>query len=69
MDWFGSSRKKESEDYEKEFLSRYKKQPKSKPKKRASKQKKVIEIESDEKNQNVEIKISKKRLRATFYKI
>jgi len=38
MKWFGSSRKKESEDYEKEFLSRYKKQQKSKPKKRASKQ-------------------------------
>ena len=60
MDWFGSSRKKESEDYEKEFLSRYKKQQKSKPKKRASKQKKVIEIESEEKNQDVEIKILKK---------
>ena len=38
----------------------YKKQQKVNPKKRASKQKKVIEIESDEKNQNVEIKISKK---------
>ena len=37
MDWFGSSRKKKSEDYEKEFLSRYKEQQKSKPKKRASK--------------------------------
>ena len=60
MDWFGSSRKKESEDYEKEFLSRYNKQQKSKPKKRASKQKKVIEIESEEKNQDVEIKILKK---------
>jgi len=60
MDWFGSSRKKKSEDYEKEFLSRYKEQQKSKPKKRASKQKKVIEIESEEKNQDVEIKILKK---------
>ena len=60
MDLFGSSRKKKSEDYEKEYLARYKKQQKVNPKKRASKQKKVIEIESDEKNQNVEIKISKK---------
>ena len=60
MDWFGSSRKKKSEDYEKEFISRYKEQQKSKPKKRASKQKKVIEIESEEKNQDVEIKILKK---------
>ena len=60
MDWFGSSRKKESEDYEKEFLSRYNKQQKSKPKKSASKQKKVIEIKPDEKNQDVKIKILKK---------
>ena len=60
MDWFGSSRKKESEDYEKEFLARYKNQKKVKPKKSASKHKKVTEIESDEKNQDVEIKILKK---------
>ena len=60
MNWFKSSRKKESEDYEKEFLSRYKKQQKAKPEKKASKHKKVIEIESDEKNQDVEIKILKK---------
>ena len=60
MDWFGSSRKKESEDYEKEFLARYKNQEKAKPKKKASKQKKVIEMESEEKNQDVEIKILKK---------
>ena len=57
MNWFKSSRKKESEDYEKEFLSRYKKQQKAKPEKKASKHKKVIEIESDEKNQDGEIKI------------
>ena len=44
MNWFKSSRKKESEDYEKEFLSRYKKQQKAKPEKKASKHKKVIEI-------------------------
>jgi len=36
--WFKSSRKKESEEYEKEFLSRYKKQQKAKPEKKASKQ-------------------------------
>jgi hypothetical protein len=60
VNWFKSSRKKESEDYEKEFLSRYKKQQKAKPEKKASKHKKVIEIESDEKNQDVEIKILKK---------
>ena len=60
MNWFKSSRKKESEDYEKEFLSRYKKQQKAKPEKKASKHKKVIEIESDEKNQDGEIKILKK---------
>jgi len=38
VNWFKSSRKKESEDYEKEFLSRYKKQQKAKPEKKASKQ-------------------------------
>jgi len=69
VNWFKSSRKKESEDYEKEFLSRYKKQQKAKPEKKASKHKKVIEIESDEKNQDGEIKILKKRTRTTFYKI
>ena len=53
MNWFKSSRKKESEDYEKEYLARYKNQKKVKPKK-------VVEIESDEKNQDVEIKILKK---------
>jgi len=51
---------KERKDYEKEYLTRYKKQQKSKPKKSVSKHKKVIEIESDEKNQDVEIKILKK---------
>ena len=60
MNWFKSSRKKESEDYEKEYLARYKNQQKAKPEKKASKHKKVIEIESDEKNQDVEIKILKK---------
>ena len=58
MKWFGSSEKKESENYEKKYLARYRKQEKAKPKKRA-KNKKNVEIESDEKNQ-VEIKIQKK---------
>ena len=55
MDWFGSSKKKESDDYEKEFLARYNKQKKAKPKKKASKT-----LEPDEKNQDVETKILKK---------
>ena len=60
MDLFGSSRKKESEEYEKEYLARYNKQQKPNQKKMASKHKKVMEIELDEKNQDVEIKIRKK---------
>ena len=47
MDWFGSSRKKESEEYEKEYLARYNKQQKPNQKKMASKHKKVMEIELD----------------------
>jgi len=58
MKWFGSSEKKESENYEKKYLTRYKKQQKAKPK-NTSKNKKDVEIESDEKNQ-VEVKIQKK---------
>jgi len=50
--------KKERKEYESEFLTRYKKQQKAKPK-NTSKNKKNIEIESDEKNQ-VEVKIQKK---------
>ena len=69
MDLFGSSGKKEAKDYEKEYLARYKKQQKSNPKKKASKQKKVIEIEPSEKNQGVEVRTQKKRTRTTFYKI
>ena len=60
MDLFGSSGKKEAKDYEKEYLARYKKQQKSNPKKKASKQKKVIEIEPGEKNQDVEVRTQKK---------
>ena len=60
MNWFRGSGKKESEDYEKEYLAQYKKQQKSKPKKRVSKHNKAIEIESDEKNQDVEVRTQKK---------
>jgi len=59
MKWFGSSEKKESENYEKKYLARYKKQQKPKQKKNISKNKKDVEIESDEKNQ-VKVKIQKK---------
>ena len=59
MKLFGRSEKKETEDYEKKYLARYKKQRKPKQKKNVSKNKKDIEIESDEKNQ-VEVKIQKK---------
>jgi len=59
MKWFGSSEKKESENYEKKYLARYKKQQKPKQKKNASKNKKDVEIESDERSQ-VEVKIQKK---------
>jgi len=57
MKWFRSSEKKESEDYEKKYLARYK-QLKPKQKKSTSKNKKDVEIESDEKN-HVGIKIQK----------
>ena len=59
MKWFRSSEKKESEDYEKKYLARYK-QLKPKQKKSTSKNKKDVEIELDEKNQDVEIKTRKK---------
>ena len=48
MDWFRGSKKKKSDDYEKEYLAIYKKEQKAKPKKKASKNKKSMEIESDE---------------------
>ena len=44
MDLFGSSRKKESEEYEKEYLDRYNKQQKPKQKKWASKHKKKVNL-------------------------
>ena len=58
MKWFRSSEKKESEDYEKKYLARYK-QLKPKQKKGTSKNKKDIEI-VDEKNQDAEVKTRKK---------
>ena len=59
MKWFGSSEKKESENYEKKYLARYKKQRKSKQQKNTPKNKKNVGIETNEKNQ-VEVKIQKK---------
>ena len=59
MKWFRSSEKKESEDYEKKYLARYK-QLKPKQKKGTSKNKKDVEIELDEKNQDIEVKTRKK---------
>ena len=50
MKWFSDSSNKESEDYEKEYLTRYKKQQKPKQKNNAKKDNKVIKIESEEKN-------------------
>jgi len=44
MKWFGSSEKKESENYEKKYLARYKKQQKPKQKKNTSKNKKDVKI-------------------------
>ena len=42
MDWFKSSRGKKTEDYEKEYVTRYKNDEKTKPKKKkASKPKKL----------------------------
>jgi len=59
MDWFKSSRKKKTEDYEKEYLTRYKKDQKTKPKKKASKHKKSIETESYEINQETKVQTRK----------
>jgi len=50
MKWFRGSEKTETEDYEKEFLARYKKHQKPKQKKNIKKDNKVIKIESEEKN-------------------
>ncbi len=50
MKWFGGSEKTETEDYEKEYLARYKKHQKPKQKENTKKDNKVIKIESEEKN-------------------
>ncbi len=57
MKWFKNSGKKETDDYEKEFLARYNKQQIPKQKKSILKNEKDKEIESDKKNQ---VKIGKK---------
>ena len=57
MKWFKNSGKKETDDYEKEYLARYNKQQIPEQKKNITKNKKDEEIESDKKNQ---VKIGKK---------
>ena len=59
MKWFKNSGKKQTEEYEKEYLARYNKQQIPDQKKNISKNKKDVEIESDKKNQ-VKVKIAKK---------
>ena len=59
MEWFKSSRGKKTEDYEKEYLTRYKKGEKAKPKRKASKSKKSIETESYRTNQETEVQTRK----------
>ena len=60
MDWFKSSRGKKTEDYEKEYVTRYKNDEKTKPKKKkASKPKKSIETESYETDQENKIQTKK----------
>ena len=54
MDWLKSSRGKKTEDYEKGYLTRYKKGQKAKPKKKSSKDKKSIET-----NQEIEVQTRK----------
>ena len=59
MDWFKSSRGKKTEDYEKEYVTRYKNGEKTKPKKKVSKPKKSIETESYETDQEIKIQTKK----------
>jgi len=54
MDWLKSSRGKKTEDYEKGYLTRYKKGQKAKPKKKSSKDQKSIET-----NQEIEVQTRK----------
>ena len=59
MKWFKNSGKKETDDYEKEYLARYNKQQIPEQEKNITKNKKDGEIASDKKNQ-VKVKIGKK---------
>ena len=59
MDWFRGTKKKKSDDYEKEYLARYKNGQKIKPKKKTPKHKKSIETESHETNQKTEVQTRK----------
>ena len=59
MDWFKSSRRKKTEDYEKGYLTRYKKGQKAKPKKKALKDKNSIETEFHETNQGTKVETRK----------
>ena len=59
MKWFKNSGKKETNDYEKEYVARYKKQQIPEQEKNITKNKKDGEIASDKKNQ-VKVKIGKK---------
>ena len=59
MDWFKSSRGEKTEDYEKEYLTRYKNGQKAKPKKKTTKHKKSIEMEFSETEQKNEIETRK----------
>ena len=59
MDWFKSSRGEKTEDYEKEYLTRYKKGQKANPKKKTTKHKKSIEMEFSETEQKNEIETRK----------
>ena len=58
MKWFKNSGKKETDDYEKEYVARYKKQQIPEQEKNITKNKKDGEIASDKKNQ-VKVKIGK----------
>jgi len=59
LKWFKNSGKKQTEEYEKDYLTRYNKQQIPDQKKNISKNKKDEKIESDKKNQ-VRVKIGKK---------
>ena len=73
MNWFKNSRKKESEDYEKEFLARYKKQPKAIPVKSKSylhvPEEPKIDIKKERKDYEREYVSKFKKLQKTKLKI